>query len=51
MIRTHSPAFVVGDEWEVPAELDDARQLTALLIGTADRFGGGLVHGEHVGSG
>src|SRR5439155_1594889 len=38
---------VVRDQREVPAELDDARQLAALVIGAADGFGGGLVHGEH----
>jgi len=34
---------VVSDQREVPAELDDARQLAAFVIGAADRFGGGLV--------
>src|SRR4051812_5185653 len=38
---------VVGDEREVPAELDDARQLAAFVVSAADRFGGGLVRGEH----
>src|SRR4051812_11257836 len=30
---------VVGDQREVPAELDDARQLAALVIGATDGFG------------
>src|SRR4051794_31063220 len=42
---------VVGDEREVPAELDDGRQLAAFVIGPADRFSGDLVHGEHAASG
>jgi hypothetical protein len=41
---------VVGDEREVPAELDDAGQLTTLVIGAADGFSGDLVHGEHAAS-
>src|SRR5206468_281429 len=37
---------VVGDEREVPPELDDGRQLAAFVIGAADRFGGGIVDDE-----
>src|SRR3954471_19068271 len=41
---------VVGDQREVPAELDDGRQLAAFVIGAADRFGGGIVDDEHADS-
>src|SRR3954454_13505275 len=38
---------VVGDQREVAAELDDARQLAGMVIGAADGFGGGLIDCEH----
>src|SRR3954451_21643205 len=38
---------VVGDEREVAAELDDARELAALVIRAADHFGGCIVHKKH----
>src|SRR3954451_5619410 len=41
---------VVGDEREVPAELDDGRQLAAFVIRAADRGGGGIVDDEHAAS-
>src|SRR3954452_6369521 len=41
---------VVGDQREVPLELDDARQLAALVIGVADGFSSGFVHDEHAAS-
>src|SRR4051812_18420663 len=39
--------LVVADQREVALELDDARQLAALVIGAADGLGGGLVDHEH----
>ena len=38
---------MISDEREVPAQLDDAGQLAALLPGAADRGGGLLIDDEH----
>lgn len=43
------PGVGAVDQREVPAELDHAGQLAALVIGEADGVGGGFVHGEHAG--
>jgi len=42
---------VVAEQREVALELDDACELAALVIGVADRFSGGFLHGEHAASG
>ena len=49
IIRTHFRGLfrMVADQREVPLELDNAGQLAALMKGAADRFGCGLVDGEH----
>src|SRR4051812_12281525 len=38
---------IVRQQREVPAELDNARQLAAVIDGAADRFGGGFIDREH----
>ena len=38
---------MVGDEREVPAQFDHARQLAPVLAGLADRKGGCFIDGEH----
>src|SRR3954454_22114259 len=38
---------VVGDEWKMASQLDDARQLTPVLAGAADCFGGWFIDCEH----
>jgi len=38
---------MVGDEWEVPAQFDHARQLAPVLAGVADRKGSCFIDGEH----
>ena len=38
---------IVRQQREVPAELDNAGQLAAVIDGAADRFGGGFIDGEH----
>ena len=43
------PGMDAVNQREVPAELDHAGELAALLIGPADGLGGGFVHGEHAG--
>ena len=41
------PSDVVGDEREMPAQLDDGGQLPVFVEHTADRRGGLFVHTEH----
>ncbi len=41
------PSGVVGDEWEMPPQLEDGRQLALLVEGTTDGLGGGFIDAEY----